>query len=95
MASAQAELVDAEQSLQEASEALTSTTNAAEAMAAYTDALARFEALGGYEREHRAAAILQGLGGAKDGGVLLHRALHGKAELGGWSFSLGGAAHHS
>jgi ATP-binding cassette, subfamily F, member 3 len=31
-------------------------------MAAYSSALARFEALGGYEREHRAASILQGVG---------------------------------
>ncbi|MFL5803700.1 MAG: ABC-F family ATP-binding cassette domain-containing protein, partial [Roseiflexaceae bacterium] len=32
------------------------------AMAAYESALARFEALGGYEREHRAMAVLEGLG---------------------------------
>ena len=32
------------------------------ALAAYDAALAHFEALGGYEREHRAAAVLQGLG---------------------------------
>jgi ATP-binding cassette subfamily F protein 3 len=62
VASAQAELLSAEQDLQRAAEALTIASGMGEAMEAYTDALARFETLGGYEREHRAASILQGLG---------------------------------
>lgn len=61
-ASAQAELVDAERAMQRAADSLTSSTDTEQALSAYTDALARFEALGGYEREHRAASVLQGLG---------------------------------
>jgi len=62
MSHANAELLQAEQLLQQASEALTSSTDLESALADYTDALARFEALGGYEREHQSSAILQGLG---------------------------------
>ena len=64
VAGAQAELAAAEQALQRAAEGLTTATarDMDEAMAAYTTTLARFEALGGYEREHRAASVLQGLG---------------------------------
>src|SRR5438067_4690557 len=62
VAGAQAEWVAAGQALQDAMEGLTSALDVDRAMTAYTGALARFEALGGYDREHRAAAILQGLG---------------------------------
>ena len=47
LASSQTELVDAD--------------DVDEAMQTYADATARFDALGGYEREHRATAVLQGL----------------------------------
>jgi ATP-binding cassette subfamily F protein 3 len=59
--SAQGEIVAAEHAVQRAADALASADNMEAAMREYDDALARFEALGGYEREHRAAAILQGL----------------------------------
>jgi ATP-binding cassette, subfamily F, member 3 len=57
-------LRQAEAGLAEASEHLAHSAGAEleAAMAAYDAALARFEALGGYEHEHRAAAILEGLG---------------------------------
>ncbi|MBV9790838.1 MAG: ABC-F family ATP-binding cassette domain-containing protein, partial [Chloroflexi bacterium] len=62
VADAQAEWLAAERDLQQAAEALGSAGDPDAAMAAYDQALTHFEALGGYEREHRAAAILEGLG---------------------------------
>jgi ATP-binding cassette subfamily F protein 3 len=62
IAQAQGELTQAERQLQQTADTLTTSTEPDVAMQAYTDALARFEALGGYEREHHAAAILEGLG---------------------------------
>jgi ATP-binding cassette subfamily F protein 3 len=61
VAAAQAEVRDAERALDQAAEALASTQDMDAALVAYDTALARFEALGGYERDHRAAAVLQGL----------------------------------
>jgi ATPase subunit of ABC transporter with duplicated ATPase domains len=62
IASAQAELLVAAEALQHAADALAVAEDMQSALAAYDAAFARFEALGGYEREHRAAAVLQGLG---------------------------------
>jgi ATP-binding cassette subfamily F protein 3 len=59
--SAQGEIVAAEHAVQRAADALATAPDMEAAMREYDDALARFEALGGYEREHRAAAVLQGL----------------------------------
>jgi len=59
---AQAEYVTAETALNAAAEALSGAADMDAALAAYDAALAQFEALGGYEREHRAAAVLEGLG---------------------------------
>ncbi len=56
------DLAHADGELQKAADALTGAQDMDAAMEAYNDALLRFETLGGYEREHRAAAILQGLG---------------------------------
>lgn len=56
------ELAHAEDALQAAADALANAPDMEAALAAYNHTLLRFEALGGYEREHRAAAILQGLG---------------------------------
>jgi ATP-binding cassette subfamily F protein 3 len=61
LAEAQAELHAAEQALERAGEELAAATDMDAALAVYDAALARFEALGGYEREYRAAAIMQGL----------------------------------
>jgi ATP-binding cassette subfamily F protein 3 len=61
LASARAELAQAEHAMQEAAEALSHAEEMDAALQAYDDASTLFEALGGYEREHRAAAILQGL----------------------------------
>ncbi|HUP28047.1 MAG TPA: ABC-F family ATP-binding cassette domain-containing protein [Chloroflexia bacterium] len=61
IASAQVELAQAEAALQQSADALTGGDDHGAAMLAYNEALARYEALGGYEREHRAAAVLQGL----------------------------------
>jgi ATP-binding cassette subfamily F protein 3 len=61
LAQAQAEYVAAEHALQQAADALSSAADMDAAMAAYDTALARFEVLGGYEREHRATAVLDGL----------------------------------
>jgi ATP-binding cassette subfamily F protein 3 len=58
---AQAEYSAAEHELQQAADALGSAADMDAAMAAYDAALARFEVLGGYEREHRATAVLDGL----------------------------------
>jgi ATP-binding cassette subfamily F protein 3 len=57
---AQAEFRAAEQALQRAAENMAAGDVEA-AMREYDQALASFEALGGYEREHRAAAVLDGL----------------------------------
>ena len=57
---AQADLVAADQELQQAAERLSSDASD-QAMAAYAAALATWDALGGYEREHRAAEVLEGL----------------------------------
>ncbi|HYP21368.1 MAG TPA: ATP-binding cassette domain-containing protein [Chloroflexia bacterium] len=62
IAAAQGELAAAETDLQQAADALTTAPDVEAAMQTYNDALTRYEALGGYEREHRSAAILQGLG---------------------------------
>jgi ATP-binding cassette subfamily F protein 3 len=62
IAAAHPGLAEAERALQEASDALVSSEDAEAALASYGDALARFEALGGYEREHLTASVLQGLG---------------------------------
>lgn len=52
----------AEESLQQSAIDLAEQPNDQPRLDAYDRALARFEALGGYEREHRAQAILDGLG---------------------------------
>jgi ATP-binding cassette subfamily F protein 3 len=62
MAEAQGEITAAEADLQRTADALTTAADVEAAMEAYNEALTRYEALGGYEREHRSAAILQGLG---------------------------------
>src|SRR5215212_4987663 len=62
VAEAQAEYVAAEAALAHAADALAAAGDMDAALAAYDVALAHFEALGGYEREHRSAAVLQGLG---------------------------------
>ena len=62
IAAANTALAEAECVLQRASDALAHASDHEEAMAAYADAVARFEALGGYDREHQAASVLQGLG---------------------------------
>jgi ATP-binding cassette subfamily F protein 3 len=61
LASARAELAEAEQEMQAAADALGHSHDMEAALQAYADASSRFEALGGYDREHRAAAVLQGL----------------------------------
>jgi ATP-binding cassette subfamily F protein 3 len=61
VARAQGEIVAAEREMQRAADALATALDMNAAMREYDDALARFEALGGYEREHGAAAIMQGL----------------------------------
>ncbi len=61
LADAQAAYSAAEATLERAGAALADATDMDAALAAYDAALAQFEALGGYEREHRAAAVLEGL----------------------------------
>src|SRR5215212_4371934 len=62
VAEAQAEYVAAEAALAHMADALADAADMDAALTAYDAALAHFEALGGYEREHRSAAVLQGLG---------------------------------
>src|SRR4029453_9487752 len=62
VAAAKADVLQAERHLQPAAEALAAASDVDAALARYDAALARFEALGGYEREQRAAAVLPGLG---------------------------------
>jgi ATP-binding cassette subfamily F protein 3 len=62
VAEAQAEYVAAEAALAHTADALAEAADMDAALTAYDAALAHFEALGGYEREHRSAAVLQGLG---------------------------------
>jgi ATP-binding cassette subfamily F protein 3 len=70
VAAAQADWIAADAALQQAAEALGTSAAPDTAMARYEAALAHFEARGGYEREHRAAAVLEGLGlGAIDPGT--------------------------
>ncbi|MGA7730581.1 MAG: ABC-F family ATP-binding cassette domain-containing protein, partial [Chloroflexia bacterium] len=57
----QAELANAERAMQRAADALAQPHNLEDALRAYEEASARFEALGGYERTHVAEAIMQGL----------------------------------
>jgi ATPase subunit of ABC transporter with duplicated ATPase domains len=82
--SAQGEIVAAEHAVQRAADALATAPDMDAAMREYDDALARFEALGGYDREHRAAAILQGLSLAGIPSDTLARTLSGgqKTRLG-------------
>jgi ATP-binding cassette subfamily F protein 3 len=62
VAAARADVLQAERDLQAAAEALATASDVDTALARYDAALACFEALGGYEHERRAAAVLQGLG---------------------------------
>jgi ATP-binding cassette, subfamily F, member 3 len=62
VAAAQSAYVAAERAVQQAADALATADNYESALAVYESALAVYESLGGYEREHRAAAVLQGLG---------------------------------
>lgn len=61
IAAAQAEFIAAEAAFQQAADDLATTSELEAAMAAYDAALNQFEALGGYAREQRAAAVLTGL----------------------------------
>ena len=62
LAQAQRQLVGAEQAVQHAAEALSTGEDMDEAMRAYEEAMARYEALGGWERGHHVEAVLEGLG---------------------------------
>ncbi len=62
IATARADVLQAERDLQAAAEALVTASDVDATLARYDAVLARFEALGGYEHERRAAAVLQGLG---------------------------------
>lgn len=62
IAQAQAPFVAAERALQQAAESLATAADYESALATYESALTAYESLGGYEREHRAAAVLHGLG---------------------------------
>ena len=66
IAGAQGEWQAAERGYQEAADHLATAVDSEPAMDAFDSALHRFEALGGYEREQRATAILEGLGLASD-----------------------------
>jgi ATP-binding cassette subfamily F protein 3 len=59
---AQADVVDAATSVQATADALAEAADQPAALLAYDAALARFESLGGYDREYRAAAVMTGLG---------------------------------
>lgn len=61
MSQAQLPLVEAERALQRAADALSNGGDLDEAMRAYEEANARYEALGGWEREHQVEAVLEGL----------------------------------
>ena len=61
LAQAQLPLVEAERAMQQAADALSNAENMDEAMRSYEEASARYEALGGWEREHRVGAVLEGL----------------------------------
>jgi ATP-binding cassette, subfamily F, member 3 len=84
LADAQAEFVAAEATLQHAADALAATADMDAAMRDYDIALAHFEALGGYDRPHRAAAVLDGMGLAEIPHDLPVRSLSGgqKTRLG-------------
>lgn len=73
VARARIDLADAERALQQSADALTAADDMEAALEAYNKSLARFEALGGYEREHIAASVLQGL---ELGEVDLHSPVH-------------------
>src|SRR2546422_4634526 len=62
VAAARADVLQAERDLQAAAEALATASDINAALACYDAALGRFEALGGYEHERRAAAGRPGLG---------------------------------
>jgi ATP-binding cassette subfamily F protein 3 len=62
LAAAQRDLTDAAAELDRATAALASTLDLDAAMECYADALAGFEAMGGYERARQESVILQGLG---------------------------------
>lgn len=62
IAQAQGEWLTAERGYQAAADQLAVAAGSEAAMDAFDTALSRFEVLGGYEREQRAAAILDGLG---------------------------------
>ncbi len=57
----EADLADAEREMQRAADALAQPVDLDAALRDYEDASARFEALGGYERTHKAEAVMQGL----------------------------------
>ncbi len=61
LGAAQHDVAAAEHALQHAADALATLGDMDAAMQAYDQALARWEALGGYEREHRAQAVLDHL----------------------------------
>ncbi len=58
---AQHDVAAAERALQHAADALATSNDMDAAMGVYDEAFARWEALGGYEREHRAQAVLEHL----------------------------------
>jgi ATP-binding cassette, subfamily F, member 3 len=67
IASAQADLTTAEAAMEQAAVAMSNSDDLEATLARYDAAMARFEALGGYERLARATAVLDGLGlGALD-----------------------------
>lgn len=58
---AEVDLAEAERTMQRAADALSQPDKLEEALRDYEEATARFESLGGYDRAHRAEAVLQGL----------------------------------